>query len=1257
MRTISLSHSVATTPKTGTLKSRGDHHLSHPNIRTSSSSHAICVERAHARERYKHGGKNDTAPSRSLQTFRAIGTGCDAARQTLTPPGGTKNCADGSTKVRKAQMELRNGTLDDFNLTYFKSGYNSDKQSRDIAYHDNMSQDSYQLMESHDSLDFDRIEPIDGGAVDGNELCRQLEETREGKQMELENLEEPKGGTVQTEEESHRQSPTFMELDNVTKKLAKDGERLSSFGTAEMDGETVAEDGVEDHDGCSDIGSAAISVRRKRLSRGETVRIRDEETASPDYRATSSPGHKVTSSPGHEVTSSPVRNGEESKVSDVHVDSSENVPEGKFFQSTYETADVQERASSGHEVSSSPGHMVTTSLSGDSSENLDKRAKVETVLDSVRSTSKAESHTDLAVLGEEVTRSPGHEATSTLLGHKSLEKSEVSAEHKTALEGSGDLADTLLPTGVSFSAELLKEQSKQKIYEPIKLERAEKHKSSTDLQLLRNGQDETGDRKEENERNEDTSVSPHAGENVIAGTDSEFPYILHKRHLASKGEQTDIAVQNSSLSMRSFRSRSPSPGKKRTREEQKAELEKVKATLSSLAFQRKNPSVGNRRILDFVMYNKLPPRDSFSSKDDSISPTTLERALASKGKVGSGSNRHTKEKSRTGCKKEEPSPPAPAVADSNSETSAIKDKVDTTNMGFAMEDQVESLNERTLDECLDAVTQGKYSNDNTVRSDLTNLRVGELVLDAHLVVETGNSTKHVPNELGQEYSSSLYIEGSRTSFPPNVVGASMCSLEEFLMDVDLPAPIVESEEFDTSTSNSGEASVLEQSGRDEDISPLEKENSTLEERLAQVILPPPPPPLEGAGVWNDDALNMELYEPPAMLELCVDSDGAGILPHLNVDYLSENCGPVDLFEGSFVGVSGENMKRFGADSVLVGGRFTVDDLAVFDALQLTDDFFRVTSSPIPSPPPPPFPWCDDVENSADLGLSSSETMVGLEKGLLRSFSCEERNPRSDMAADKITRIESSPVLNTFTTGNLLAGKYPLDPSENTLTMLSLSMIKLDQPSNLLPNEEKMASASSSQRRLEAVEQVCSYGKTIPLVRCSIEPGLSSGNMSEATHKLDEVATGHGVRSLTVFSDHLVHGDISDEDDVEKPYTEHSLHDLYLNLEAEAHAKPFHVPISADIPLNVFLSDDNISLSRLPDSYELPRDSLCITGPAQASFGEPLYNEPSFDDNLLDHENCQNPSHVTVSAVVPCQSQTLSLQNLGSSTSQCSSTKP
>ena len=124
---------------------------------------------------------------------------------------------------------------------------------------------------------------------------------------------------------------------------------------------------------------------------------------------------------------------------------------------------------------------------------------------------------------------------------------------------------------------------------------------------------------------------------VSHGNEDEILYILHRRHLVSTGEQTDESllgeIRYASLPLSFVRSRSPNRPLNvttLTKEQQRAQMEKVRSTLSSMAVApiRSPKSPGDkRRAFDFVIYNKLPPKDSFSSKDDSLSPSSLEREL------------------------------------------------------------------------------------------------------------------------------------------------------------------------------------------------------------------------------------------------------------------------------------------------------------------------------------------------------------------------------------------------------------------------------------------------------------------------------------------------------------------------------------------------------------------------------------------------------------------------------------------------------
>ena len=179
MRTVSLNQSAAATPKTGTLRSVRDVHLSH-HTSMSSGSHAMNSDPTLADNVKSNGRRNRAervAPSqsRSLQTFH-LASADQIDKQQQTPPTShanneTKHVDDDSEKLsRKVLTELHTGgTLDDFNC-YYEGNYDSNNLKNDTNvidddFQDNASQDSYQLNESRNSLDFDKTEEVDAAKI------------------------------------------------------------------------------------------------------------------------------------------------------------------------------------------------------------------------------------------------------------------------------------------------------------------------------------------------------------------------------------------------------------------------------------------------------------------------------------------------------------------------------------------------------------------------------------------------------------------------------------------------------------------------------------------------------------------------------------------------------------------------------------------------------------------------------------------------------------------------------------------------------------------------------------------------------------------------------------------------------------------------------------------------------------------------------------------------------------------------------------
>jgi len=144
---------------------------------------------------------------------------------------------------------------------------------------------------------------------------------------------------------------------------------------------------------------------------------------------------------------------------------------------------------------------------------------------------------------------------------------------------------------------------------------------------------------EQPEPEETVEVAVRPQSTAAVETSEDIPYVLHKRHIVSSTEKTAADIRfYATLPIRhhASRSRSLSPGHKKTAiltsEQKRAQMTKVKASLVSMAAEMaaqrsrspKSPiggvSAATKRVFDFVVCSRLPPRDSFSSRDDTFSP-------------------------------------------------------------------------------------------------------------------------------------------------------------------------------------------------------------------------------------------------------------------------------------------------------------------------------------------------------------------------------------------------------------------------------------------------------------------------------------------------------------------------------------------------------------------------------------------------------------------------------------------------------------
>ena len=120
----------------------------------------------------------------------------------------------------------------------------------------------------------------------------------------------------------------------------------------------------------------------------------------------------------------------------------------------------------------------------------------------------------------------------------------------------------------------------------------------------------------------------------------EIQYVLHRRVVSRSPDTAGVKMIQSKSApqhLASIKQTSPvkavgSPPISLTRKHHKAELERIKTSLTTPIFpastspQSKSP--GSKRAFDLLKYNRLPPRDSYSCIDDSVSPS-MERDIMS----------------------------------------------------------------------------------------------------------------------------------------------------------------------------------------------------------------------------------------------------------------------------------------------------------------------------------------------------------------------------------------------------------------------------------------------------------------------------------------------------------------------------------------------------------------------------------------------------------------------------------------------------
>ena len=106
----------------------------------------------------------------------------------------------------------------------------------------------------------------------------------------------------------------------------------------------------------------------------------------------------------------------------------------------------------------------------------------------------------------------------------------------------------------------------------------------------------------------------------------EIPYILHRRHV-NQSNHPPASLKVLPPGGQPLHTSTPLPSK----EQVKHQLNQIRISLTSpIVSPNKSPKSpgGTKRAFDFVVFSKLPPKTSFSSQDDSMSPTAEREGFA-----------------------------------------------------------------------------------------------------------------------------------------------------------------------------------------------------------------------------------------------------------------------------------------------------------------------------------------------------------------------------------------------------------------------------------------------------------------------------------------------------------------------------------------------------------------------------------------------------------------------------------------------------
>lgn len=987
--------------------------------------------------------------SRSLQTFHLGDENKNEVPQMNATSGDMEGNYDNLMQHRPS-TELRTGALDDFNCSYFKSDYDS-KQLLGVRktaadekdYPDNTSQDSYQLTESRDSLDFDRVEAGEhrmSGVYDGID----------GKQLVMELQRQ-----VEAREEIGRCETSDAMQPDLT---AGDADKC------------IADDGIpyrrqmtEEWDSAANAGER----RRKRLSRENAVRVLDDD-------------------------SSVIENGFVANVK-------------------------PESGSRGRSPSQGEKSLLLEDLRGTAGQN-EVPASVGNSAD-IRTRKSVD--VDTAVI-EQFPRPPDQ------LDVQSCETPKLRPASEAAEEVFDEFTEAVAPC----LDRLLVKQSETVV--------------SADSPL------QAGDAEEIQLKTAQASSSSEAADDrgtTCQRVDEEILYVLHKRHLVSTGEQTDESllkeVRYASLPLSFCRSRSPSPGRLATKEEQKAQLEKIKATLTSMAVPpmkspKKSPG-GKKRVFDFVIYNRLPPKDSFSCKDDSLSPSSLEKEIMIH-------RRATKTVSSPETIREREPEPSRSRRTSMDKAQLAEDLQKLNDIDDILAN-AESESDAELDaKASEAVTPEMEDEVNRVLSDIGQ---GSIESDSN--------------------ESSLATEERLDDLPPPVKESELID-DDFLENIPLPPPLMES---------GTDFELLGGSSVDAEVVPI---------NISEIPLPD-----EGNEASFESSLDCLLIAPPfeVIEENQADHfDVSKIPPPLPVDELIEAILEVEDFPPIPPPVEDFGEPVITSDE---GPNIMVIPDEELPKICLSKVQHQPSSEDSLLPPPPP--WLEELEVMDDCPM-----LLPLPEIIIRAASDADLlslddstfppdNPTSTDATIPVICVSGSNGGNVSPPGGSSEEQPERTLSEGVCVRSAPLAIDptgtppeftQDFKNDLQIREEKLLKklskdsgdvTSSSSRSLndELDGHLPSHFSPVtdlPPADATdagflLDNNLPDSELSKHGHVMEWLEEQALLNLAMIPSQDK---DISDEDDVERPHAEHDLFDLYRNLEAEAWANPFLVSLPRDTSL-------------------------------------------------------------------------------------------